>query len=67
MITAIRATKKTAQSEAEKGVPLAPSAKDLRPWYSEHDKEKESAEDEKNERLRYAVHTVREKIIPSSV
>jgi len=67
MITAIRATKNTAQSEAEKGVPLAPSAKDLRPWYSERDKEKESAEDEKNERLRYAVLTVREKIIPSSV
>jgi hypothetical protein len=41
MITAIRATKKTAQLEAEKGVPLAPSAKDLKPWYSERDKGKE--------------------------
>lgn len=34
MVTATRATKKTAPSEAEKGVPLAPSAKDLNPWYS---------------------------------
>lgn len=58
MITAIRATKKTTQSETEKGVPLAPSAKDLKPWYSERDKEKEYPEDEKGERLRYAVVTV---------
>ncbi|KAG1724554.1 hypothetical protein EDB19DRAFT_310075 [Suillus lakei] len=52
MITAIRATKKTTQLETEKGVPLAPSAKDLKPWYSERDKEKEHQEDEKSERLR---------------
>ncbi|KAG2126119.1 hypothetical protein BD769DRAFT_1735552 [Suillus cothurnatus] len=52
MITAIRATKKTAQLEAEKGVPLAPSAKDLKPWYSEHDKGNEHQKDEKSERLR---------------
>jgi len=51
-ITAIRATKKTTQPETERGVPLAPSAKDLRPWYSERDKEKEYPENEKNERLR---------------
>jgi len=57
MITAIRATKKNTQLETERGVPLAPSAKDLRPWYSERDKEKEYPENEKNERLRYAVHT----------
>ncbi|KAG1810569.1 uncharacterized protein BJ212DRAFT_1377541 [Suillus subaureus] len=53
-ITAIRATKKTAQLETEKGVPLAPSAKDLKPWYSERDKGKEYQEDEKGKRLRYA-------------
>ncbi|OAX38482.1 hypothetical protein K503DRAFT_691461 [Rhizopogon vinicolor AM-OR11-026] len=52
MITSIRATKKTMPSETERGVPLAPSAKDLRPWYSERDKEKEHPEDEKHERLR---------------
>jgi hypothetical protein len=57
MITAIRATKKTAQLEAEKGVPLAPSAKDLKPWYSEHDKGNEHQKDEKSERLRYAAQT----------
>jgi hypothetical protein len=57
MITAIRATKKTMQPETERGVPLAPSTKDLRPWYSERDKEKEYPENEKSERLRYAVHT----------
>ncbi|KAG2137931.1 hypothetical protein DEU56DRAFT_736675 [Suillus clintonianus] len=51
-ITAVRATKKTTQLETEKGVPLAPSAKDLNPWYSERDKEKEHQEDEKSERLR---------------
>ncbi|KAH7906952.1 hypothetical protein BJ138DRAFT_1093383 [Hygrophoropsis aurantiaca] len=33
-MTAIRASKKTGPPEAEKGFPLAPSAKDLRPWYS---------------------------------
>ncbi|KAG2028906.1 hypothetical protein BDR03DRAFT_1096357 [Suillus americanus] len=52
MVTAIRATKKTAQLEAEKGVPLAPSAKDLNPWYSERDKGKEYQEDENRQLLR---------------
>ncbi|KAG1731329.1 uncharacterized protein EDB91DRAFT_1154521 [Suillus paluster] len=51
-ISAIRATKKTTQPETEKGVPLAPSAKDLKPWYSERGNEKEHQEDEKSERLR---------------
>lgn len=51
-ISAIRATKKTTQLETEKGVPLAPSAKDLKPWYSERNNEKEYQEDEKSERLR---------------
>ncbi|KAG5637598.1 hypothetical protein H0H81_003989 [Sphagnurus paluster] len=32
---AIKATKKAEPAETEKGVPLAPSAKDLKPWYSE--------------------------------
>jgi hypothetical protein len=58
MITAVRATKKATQLEAEKGVPLAPSAKDLKPWYSECDKGDECQEDEKSKRLRYAAHTV---------
>ncbi|KAH7923757.1 hypothetical protein BV22DRAFT_1035956 [Leucogyrophana mollusca] len=33
-ITALRASKKSTPGETDKGVPLAPSAKDLRPWYS---------------------------------
>ena len=37
---AIRASKKTAPAETEKGVPLAPSAKDRNPWYSERNSEK---------------------------
>ncbi|KAG1764336.1 hypothetical protein EDD22DRAFT_883923 [Suillus occidentalis] len=52
MITSVRASKKATQLEAEKGVPLAPSAKDLNPWYSERDKGQESQEDEKYKRLR---------------
>ncbi|KAF7328645.1 hypothetical protein MSAN_02473100 [Mycena sanguinolenta] len=33
--TAIRTTKKAEPVETERGVPLAPSAKDLKPWYTE--------------------------------
>ncbi|EGN94232.1 hypothetical protein SERLA73DRAFT_188867 [Serpula lacrymans var. lacrymans S7.3] len=47
-VTMTRASKKTeAQLEAEKGVPLAPSAKDLKPWYSErsHERNKEPEEE----------------------
>jgi len=33
LIIAARANKKSDTSEADKGVPLAPSAKDLNPWY----------------------------------
>ncbi|KAJ6541064.1 hypothetical protein DFH09DRAFT_1263262 [Mycena vulgaris] len=34
--TAIRTTKKTEPGETDRGFPLAPSAKDLKPWYTEH-------------------------------
>ncbi|KZT25480.1 hypothetical protein NEOLEDRAFT_1178276 [Neolentinus lepideus HHB14362 ss-1] len=37
---AIRKVKKTVPSESEKGFPLAPSAKDLKPWYSEKSRDK---------------------------
>lgn len=51
MVTAIRATKKTAPSEAEKGIALAPSAKDLNPWYSDKARDRgQIAEDEQDER-----------------
>lgn len=51
MITATRATKKTVPSEAEKGHPLAPSAKDLNPWYSDKARDRgQMAEDEKDEK-----------------
>ncbi|KAG6830413.1 hypothetical protein H0H87_008196 [Tephrocybe sp. NHM501043] len=39
--TAILASKKAEPAETEKGVPLAPSAKDLKPWYSERNRDKE--------------------------
>ncbi|KDQ52245.1 hypothetical protein JAAARDRAFT_50362 [Jaapia argillacea MUCL 33604] len=39
MSQALKLVKKSTTLEAEKGVPLAPSAKDLKPWYSERDKE----------------------------
>jgi len=40
---------KKGPAETEKGVPLAPSAKDLKPWYSEKttDKLDEGVEDDK--------------------
>ncbi|KAF9221235.1 hypothetical protein BS17DRAFT_797239 [Gyrodon lividus] len=53
MMTAVRASKKTAPSEAEKGVPLAPSAKDLNPWYSDKTKDRDTpADDDKDEKKR---------------
>ncbi|KAF9235740.1 hypothetical protein BU15DRAFT_50968 [Melanogaster broomeanus] len=51
MITTARASKKTAPSEAEKGVPLAPSAKDLNPWYTGTTKDRnEPADDLQDEK-----------------
>ena len=47
-MAAIKATKKVTPAETEKGVLLTPSAKDLKPWYSECTWEPaEEAEDEK--------------------
>ena len=48
-MAAIKATKKVTPAETEKGVPLAPSAKDLKPWYSERTREQpaEEVQDEK--------------------
>ncbi|KAG5641564.1 hypothetical protein DXG03_004777 [Asterophora parasitica] len=56
---AIRATKKTEPVETEKGVPLAPSAKDLKPWYSERNSDKvEDTIDERRKRdtARKSIH-----------
>lgn len=56
---AVNATKKTKTSETDKGVPLAPSAKDLKPWYSERiGNEEEDTTDERRLRdsLRKSVH-----------
>ncbi|KAH0838826.1 hypothetical protein J3R83DRAFT_7233 [Lanmaoa asiatica] len=51
MVTAIRSTKKTTTTEAEKGVPLAPSAKDLNPWYSDKARDRgQISEDQEDER-----------------
>ncbi|KAF8060701.1 hypothetical protein FPV67DRAFT_1673550 [Lyophyllum atratum] len=56
---AIRATKKAEPAETEKGVPLAPSAKDLKPWYSERSKDQaEETPDERRKRdtARKSIH-----------
>ncbi|KAG6917272.1 hypothetical protein DXG01_003220 [Tephrocybe rancida] len=56
---AIRATKKVEPAETEKGVPLAPSAKDLNPWYSERNKDKkEETMDDRRKRdaARKSIH-----------
>ena len=45
----VRSTKKGVSqppAESEKGVALAPSAKDLNPWYSEKDPERSRETDE---------------------
>ena len=47
---AVKATRKADPSETDKGVPLAPSAKDLKPWYSEKRKESQNDEEEPDER-----------------
>ena len=47
MVAAVKVAKKTT-ADTEKGFALAPSAKDLKPWYSERTKnEPEGIEDEK--------------------
>jgi len=47
MVAAVKVAKKTT-AETEKGFALAPSAKDLKPWYSEPTKDQpEEIEDEK--------------------
>ncbi|CAA7266442.1 unnamed protein product [Cyclocybe aegerita] len=55
---AIRASKKTGPAETEKGVPLAPSAKDLKPWYSERtqDRVEEVEEKRRREEFRKSAH-----------
>ncbi|TFK81345.1 hypothetical protein K466DRAFT_502299 [Polyporus arcularius HHB13444] len=41
-----------AAAESEKGVPLAPSAKDLNPWYSDKDRERTFKETDDDRRIR---------------
>ena len=47
----VRSTKKVPPEESEKGIALAPSAKDLNPWYSDRDhertRERETGEDKR--------------------
>ncbi|KAG9310423.1 hypothetical protein JVU11DRAFT_9562 [Chiua virens] len=57
MMTASRATKKTAPSEAEKGVPLAPSAKDLNPWYSDKARDRGHPADDQEDEKRQVIYT----------
>ncbi|PPQ68870.1 hypothetical protein CVT24_007679 [Panaeolus cyanescens] len=52
LAAAIKSTKKSGTSETEKGVPLAPSEKDLNPWYSGKGKGKESEEGYEEKRRR---------------
>jgi len=50
MMNAIRVSKKSTPAESEKGVALAPSTKDLNPWYSE--KKKDGTENEEEDKRR---------------
>ncbi|PPQ98091.1 hypothetical protein CVT26_003261 [Gymnopilus dilepis] len=52
MALAAKVSKKKTPVEAEKGVALAPSAKDLNPWYSEKSKNKDSKPVEEGEEER---------------
>lgn len=58
MAAAIKSTVKAkaaaVAAEAEKGVPLAPSEKDLKPWYSEKGKREAGTMEELPEDKRYA-------------
>ncbi|EMD31045.1 hypothetical protein CERSUDRAFT_120170 [Gelatoporia subvermispora B] len=47
--TASRAPQKAAPAETEKGIPLAPSAKDLKPWYSDRRRGKGEKGDEERQ------------------
>ncbi|KAG7090154.1 hypothetical protein E1B28_011763 [Marasmius oreades] len=47
---AVRVNKKTTASESEKGFALAPSSKDLNPWYSNKNREQGVFDDENEER-----------------
>lgn len=49
----ISSKKKPEPVETDKGVPLAPSAKDLKPWYSQRDHDDEQEIDHKAEARRY--------------
>lgn len=44
---------KNAPPETEKGIPLAPSQKDLKPWYSDRSNDKGKDRDEARECVRY--------------
>lgn len=41
-----KASKDSKEKEDEKGIPLAPSKKDLKPWYSEREMDPEKGRDE---------------------
>ncbi|KAI6028993.1 hypothetical protein EDC04DRAFT_3115781 [Pisolithus marmoratus] len=49
LVIAARASKKTTQSEIEKGVPLAPSTKDLNPWYADKRANKQTQAENEND------------------
>lgn len=55
-MAAIKATKKVTPAETEKGVPLAPSAKDLKPWYSERTLEQPAEEEVQDEKRYVSIH-----------
>ncbi|KIK56349.1 hypothetical protein GYMLUDRAFT_247868 [Collybiopsis luxurians FD-317 M1] len=56
---AARASKKDSTAETDKGIALAPSAKDLNPWYSEKSKQRDTDQDDdrrKRDTARKSVH-----------
>ncbi|KAK0208235.1 hypothetical protein DFS33DRAFT_424794 [Desarmillaria ectypa] len=62
IITAVRSTKKAEPKDTDKGVPLAPSAKDLRPWYSERNCDRDNAEVDEAAKERRKRDTARKSI-----
>ena len=65
LMAAIKATKKVLPAETEKGVPLAPLAKDLKPWYSERTPEQPA--EEQDEKRCVSIHSTADQFIDSQI
>ena len=61
-MAAIKATEKVTPTETKKGVPLAPLANDLKPWYSERTREQPPEEEVQDEKRCVSIHETVSKI-----